>query len=131
MFAARLELIPGPVEIVEHSRYTRMLDGFFAVVGDQILLADVRDVARLGVFGEQMVERLILAWADRLGDRFIPFFAIGKYRIDVENDAAKFEMAVFDDFAQSEARFGNGWCDVLAALLRCNVHNLNLRGLRQ
>jgi hypothetical protein len=34
--------------------------GSSLLVGEQILLADIGDVARFRIFGEQMVERLVL-----------------------------------------------------------------------
>ena len=73
----------------------------------EILLADVGDVALLGILGEQMVEGLVLGRADRLGDRLIPFVAVGEVRIDVEDHAAKIEQPMAHDFADAEAGLGH------------------------
>jgi len=37
-----------------------MVDGLVAIVGDQVLLADVGNVAALRIFREQVVEGLLL-----------------------------------------------------------------------
>ena len=50
-----------------------------------------------------MVERLVLARADRLGDRLVPFLAVGEDRIDVEDHAAEIEHPVAHDVADREA----------------------------
>ena len=54
------QLVALAVEAVEQRADGGMVDRLALVVADQILLADVGDVARLGVFGEQVVERLVL-----------------------------------------------------------------------
>ena len=84
-----------------------MVDRLVGIVGDQILLADIGDVARFHILGEQMVERLVLARPDILRDRLIPFRAVGEDRIDIEDHAAKIEYAVAHDIADREARMGN------------------------
>ena len=76
--------------------------------GTQVLLADVGDVAALGILGEQVVERLVLGRAHLLGDRLIPFLAVGEDRVDVEDHAAEIEQAVAHDLA--DARSGPGAC---------------------
>ncbi len=50
-----------------------------------------------------MIEGLVLGRPQPLGDRFIPFLAVGEFRIDVEDDAAKVEQAVPNDLADGEA----------------------------
>ena len=54
-----------------------------------------------------MVEGLVLRRAHRLGDRLIPFLAVGEDRVDVEDHAAKLEQAVADHLADREAGVGN------------------------
>src|SRR3546814_7053941 len=81
-----------------------MVDRLVAVVGHQIALADIGDIARIAVFGEQMVKRLVLGRAQILRDRVVPFVGIGEDGVDVENDAAEIEHAVTHDIADREIR---------------------------
>src|SRR5690348_9812479 len=105
------ELVAKPVaaalQALEHRADRRMVDRLLAVVGDQILLADVSDVGRLRILREQMIERLFLRRAKRLGDRFVPFLAVREDRIDVEDHAAKIENLVANDLADVEASLGD------------------------
>ena len=66
-----------------------MVDRLVAVVGQQVLLADIGDVAALRVFGEEMVEGLVLRRTDRLGNGVVPFLAVGKFGIDIEYYAGR------------------------------------------
>ena len=52
-----------------------MVDRLAAVVGQQILLADIGDVGAFLILGEQVIEGLVLGRAQLLGDRLIPFLA--------------------------------------------------------
>src|SRR5690606_8723361 len=70
-----------------------------------VLLADISDVGRILVLGQEVVERLVAGGAQLLGDRLVPFFTVGKDRIDVEHYAAEVEQLVLDDVADREARF--------------------------
>jgi hypothetical protein len=79
-----------------------MVDRLVAVVGDQVLLADIGDVARFAVLGEQVVEGLVLLRADLFGDRLVPFVAVREDGIDVEDHPAEIEHAVADDVADRE-----------------------------
>jgi len=88
----------------EQPRDRRMIDGLAAVVVEQVLLADIGDIAALGILGEQVVKGLVLARAQILGDRFIPVVAVGEDRIDVEDHAAEIEHPVTHDIADREAR---------------------------
>ena len=81
---------------------------FARFVGQQVLLRDIGDILRFGVFREQMVERLVFRGPHLGGDLLPPFFRIGEDRIDIVNDAAKRINAVFDNLANAEfsnARF--------------------------
>src|SRR5438309_7839956 len=104
-------MVPSRLEAVEHGADGGMVDRLVGVVGDEVLLADVGDVGRLRVFGEQMVEGLVPGWPDLLGYRVIPFVAVGELRVDIENDAAEVEKAMLDDVANREA--GQGHVDLL------------------
>ena len=101
------QLVPPFVEAVEHGRDRRMVDRLVGLVGDEVLLADVGDVALLRILGEQVVEGLVLGRAHRFGDRLVPFLAIGELGIDVEDDAAEVEQPVAHDFADAVAGQGD------------------------
>ena len=77
---------PGGFHSFEHRPDPRVVDRLIAFVRDQILLADIGDVARIRILGEEVVEGLLLGRPHRFGDRLIPFLAIGELRIDIEND---------------------------------------------
>ena len=83
-----------------------MIDRAGLAVLQQVLLADIGGVARITVLGEQVVERLLAGRADFLGDRFVPFLAVGEDRIDIENHPAKIEQLVAHDVADAEPRAG-------------------------
>ena len=84
-----------------------MVDGFVAIIAHQILLTDIRDIARIGVFGEDMVKRLVLGRAGLFGNRIIPFLAIGEDGIDIEDDTAKIVQPVAHDIAEIEPCMGD------------------------
>ena len=88
---------------IEQTGNRRMLDWFVAVVMHQVLLADISDVAGFGILSEQVIEGLILTWAEALGDSLIPFLSICEYRVNVEDDAAKVEHAVTHHIPNREA----------------------------
>ena len=105
------------------------------VVGQQILLADIGDVARFRILGEQMVERLVLGRPDLLGDRLIPFLAVGEDRIDVEDHAAEVEQPVAHHLADREAGMGDrrrrgGRCVGVGHDCRGRGHALLCRAVR-
>ena len=77
-------------------------------IGQQILLADIGYIAAVRIFGEQVIEGLVLMRAHSLWNGFVPFFAIGKDRIDIEHHAAEIEHAVAHNVADRKAGFGDG-----------------------
>ena len=93
--------------IIEKAGDGGMVDRFIAVVQHQILLADIGEVAAFAIFGEQVIEGLILGRAHLFGNRLIPFLGIREDRIDVEDHAAKAETAMLDDVADGEAGVGD------------------------
>lgn len=98
-----------PIGIVaEQARNRGMVDRLVAVIRDDILLADICDVARFTIFREQMVEGLVPIGAHVLGNGLIPFLAIGEDRIDVEYHSAKTEEAMLHYVANTETSVGNG-----------------------
>lgn len=73
-----------------------MLHRLRRLVSLQILLAHISDIASFAIVGEKMVKWLIPWGARSLGDRFVPFLAIGENRIDIEDYAPKTEQTVAD-----------------------------------
>ena len=84
-----------------------MINWLFAFVEHQILLADIGDIAAFHILGEQVVKGLVLGRPDVERDSVVPFIAIGKDRIDIENHAAKIEQAVPNDIANCKIRMGD------------------------
>lgn len=82
----------------------RMIDRSAVAVRHQILLADIGNIGRIVIFGEQMVKRLLLGRADRFRDRFIPFFAIGKDGVNIEHNAAEIEQTMAHHIARRKDR---------------------------
>ena len=80
-----------------------MINRAAASIGHKITLADIGNITRLLVFGEEVIERLIAWRANVFGDRGVPFLAIGEDRVDIEDHAAKIEQAMPDDIANAEA----------------------------
>ena len=80
-----------------------MVDRLSLVIEDQILLANVSDVAALGILGEQVIEGLVLGRPDFFRNGLIPFVAVGKFGIDIEHHAAKIEQAMADDLVEPTA----------------------------
>ena len=98
-------------------------------IGQQVLLADIGDIAAVRIFGEKMVERLILMRANSLWNGVIPFFAIGEDRVDIKHDAAKIEYAVAHDIADGKAGFGDGrhfWIRFHGTNIVVQSHSCNL-----
>jgi hypothetical protein len=75
---------------------------FARIVGEQILLRDIRNIGALRVFGEQVVKWLILARPHVLRDRQPPFLGIGELRVDIEDYAPEWIEAVPNDLADSK-----------------------------
>src|SRR5206468_5304478 len=103
----RPQLVAAALEPVEHARNARVVDRLISLVRQQILLADISDVARFRIFSEQVIEGLILGRPDRLRDRFIPFVAVGEDRVDIEDHAAKVEQSVAHDLADRKTGLGH------------------------
>src|SRR4051812_14702036 len=99
----RAEAVTAGCIVFEQAADGGMLDRLVALVVEQILLADIGDIAAVAIVGEQMVERLVLVRPDLLRDRVIPFVGVGEDRIDVEDHAANVEHAVADHVADGEA----------------------------
>ena len=65
----------------------------------KILFGHIGYIFSLRIFGEQMIERLILAWTDFRRDCLPPLFGVVEHRIDVEDHAAKWIDAVLHHLA--------------------------------
>ena len=106
------------VEVFEQFGQARVIDRAAIGVAQQVLLADIGDIARIAVFGEQVVERLFAVGADFLGDRFVPFLAIGEDRVHIVDHAAKIEDPVAHNVADPEPGAGPARRIDIAASLR-------------
>lgn len=115
-------------KILEQLGNTGMVHRAAFAIRHQILLADIGDVGRILVFREQVIEGLIPQGADILGNRFVPFLAIGEDRVDIENHAAKIELLVFHHIADREAGFGvKGGVDSATGLRRIELGSIHKR----
>ena len=82
-----------------------------AVVRQEILLGDIGHIFRLLVFGEEMIEGLLLGRADLLGDRQPPLLRVRELRVDVEDDPPEGVVAVANHLPYGVSR--------LARLFHC------------
>ena len=91
-----------------------MPDRLAGIVGQKILLGNVGDVFRFRVFGEQVIERLILVRPDLFRNRQPPFLCVVEFWIDVENHAPERKHPVTDDLTDLEfggTRFDHDFVD--------------------
>ena len=98
----RLHAINAVVRPNESLVDLRMAHRVAGSVGDEVLFRDIGDIFGFGVFGEEMVERLILVRPNLFRDRQPPFLRVGKHGVDVVDHAAKWIAAVPDDLTDRE-----------------------------
>ena len=91
------QAIASGAELFEQLIHLRVIDRFAFGIGKQVLLADVGDVGTVLVLGQQVIERLVPIRPLAFGYLFVPFFGIGIDRVNIEDDTAKIEIAMFDD----------------------------------
>ena len=106
MRQAMPQLIAAIGEILEQLIHRWMVNRAAFRVVRQVLLADIGDIAVFAVFSEQVVIGLLAVGLHFLGDRIVPFLAVGKDRVDVENNAAKIIELVPHDIANGETCLG-------------------------
>ena len=94
--------VAAVLELFEQLRDGRMIDRATFGISHEISLADIGHVGGFLVLGEQVVEWLVARRADVLGDGFVPFFAIGEDRIDIEDHTAEIEESVANNLANAE-----------------------------
>lgn len=110
--------IPALGQSLKHRVDLRVINGARAAVFDQILLADIGDIAAVIIFGQQVIIGLILGWADRLWNGVIPFITIVEYGVDIKDYAAKIEHAVAHDIARRKIGLADQWGGIpVAAIL--------------
>jgi hypothetical protein len=68
--------VTAAVEIAENAADRRVVHRPALIVGQEVLLAHISDVAAFRILGEEVVEGLVLARADLLGDRLVPFLVL-------------------------------------------------------
>jgi hypothetical protein len=93
--------IKAITQLAKHLLYLRMFDGLVGRVRKEILLRHVSDVVTVGIFGEEMIEGLVLAWTQLFRNGLVPVFRVGEFRIDVEDDAPKGEDPVLHHLADA------------------------------
>src|SRR6188472_1707899 len=120
MCAAMAPLISAarPVEAAEIVADLGMAHRLARIIDKEVLLRHIGNVFCLLIFGEEMVEGLVLGRPDLLRDRQPPFFRVGERRIDIENDAAKGKQPVLHHLTDSE------FCRAV------NVHYLDILATR-
>lgn len=101
-----LQWVATVFELPKKLSQFRVIHWSLFLVSDQILLADISDIARLSVLGEQVIEGLILGGADVFRDGIVPFLAVRKNGVDIEDHPAKRKDAVADDVPNAEACVG-------------------------
>ena len=82
-----------------------MVDRTAVRVCEQVLLAHICDVGGILILSQQVIKWLVAVRAHLLRDRLVPFFAIGKDRVDIEDYAAKIEQPMPHYVTDSETRF--------------------------
>src|SRR6056297_2320580 len=90
--------------LFEEFRDLRMAQRLSAIVFEQVLFRHVRDVFRLIVLGEKVVEWLILARALVFRNGKPPFFGVGEFWINIEDETAKRVVAVAYDITHVKFR---------------------------
>ena len=90
------------VKALKHQGRVGMTHRFASLVGQEVLLRHIGDIAVLVIFSQEVVKGLVLARPHFLGNGLPPFLGIVEGRIDIENHAAKGEDTVFYDLTDSE-----------------------------
>lgn len=92
------------VKALKHQGGVGMAHRLAGLVGQEVLLGHIGDIAVLVVFGQEVVKWLVLAWPYFFGNGLPPLLGIVEGRIDIENHAAKGEDPVLDYLA--DRKFG-------------------------
>ena len=101
--AARLARdVVAALHFLEEMRHLRVRHRLAGLVGQQVLLRDIGDVGGLRVLGQQVIEWLVAARTDLLGDRRQPLLGVGEHRIDVEDHAAEWINSVLHHLPDGE-----------------------------
>jgi hypothetical protein len=74
-------------------------DRLTGLVGQEVLLGHIGDIAVLIVLSQEVIEGLVLAWAHLFGDGVPPFLGIVELRIDIKDYASEGEYPVLDHLA--------------------------------
>lgn len=96
----KLKRVNPILEVAEQITKIGVIHGFARLIQHKILFRNISHVIAFFVFGEQMVKRLIPTGPSIFGDGAVPFFAIGKHRINVEDNTAKRMFPVPQDLSQ-------------------------------
>ena len=103
-----LQLIAAISKIGEQLAHLWVVNGAFLFIRQKILLADIGDITIVSILCQQMVKGLVFGGPDFFGDRLIPFFAVRKDGVDIENDAPEWEDFMADNRANAKPGVRNG-----------------------
>ena len=70
------------------------------IIGHEVLLGHIGHIVALIVLGQEMIEWLIFHRPVLFGNRRIPFFGVGEFRVDVKNHAPKGMLLVTDNLPE-------------------------------
>jgi integrase len=82
--------------LLENFGHVRMADRRARGIDKKILFRHIGDVFGLRIFGEQMIERLVLARTDLRRDCLPPLLGVVEHRIDIEDHAPQARRAEVD-----------------------------------
>ncbi len=78
---------------------------------EKILFGNIGDVFGFLILGEKMIKWLVAARTNFIGDRFVPFLGVRKFRIDIKNHATKRKYPVAHKLADRKlCRVDGGSC---------------------
>ena len=104
--SVQLELkgITAILEIAEQIGQVGMPHRFPGFVRQKVLLRHIGHIVGLVIFGQQVIERLVLCGAAVFGTGVIPFFGVGKPRVDIKDHTAEGVLPVADNLP--DVKFG-------------------------
>ena len=94
-----LGTVMASVEALKHQGRVGMTHRFASLVGQEVLLGHIGDIAVLIVLSQKVIEGLVLAGPHLFGDGVPPFLGIVELRIDIEDHASEGENPVLDHLA--------------------------------
>lgn len=103
-----LQLISAIPKIGEQLAHLWVVNRAFLFIRQKVLLADIGDITIVPILCQQVIKGLVFGGPDFFGDRLIPFFAVRKNWVDVEDNASEWEDLMADNRPNAKARMRNG-----------------------